>query len=72
MGLLRLWDVDAGANKLQSVLSCNGPGDYVDDMPAQSRKWVGCPDKWTNSCKEKHPGVLDDVANFMGYADDKW
>ncbi|KAG8527265.1 uncharacterized protein KY384_008009 [Bacidia gigantensis] len=75
MGLLHPWGVDnlGGSQESlsQSVFPCDGPGDYVDDTPAQSRKWADCPDPWTNSCPKQHKGP-DDLRNFMGYADDKW
>ncbi len=47
---------------------CGGPGDEVDDTPAQAGPVFGCPASPPDSCEDQ-PG-LDSPDNHMDYADD--
>jgi hypothetical protein len=46
---------------------CTGPGDGVDDTPAQNSSSTGCP-IGRNSCPNR-PGV-DPIHNYMDYSDE--
>ena len=49
--------------------SCTGPGDYIEDTPAQSEPTRDCP-VGKDSCKNQ-PG-LDGIENYMDYSSDSW
>ncbi|KDQ07738.1 hypothetical protein BOTBODRAFT_593121 [Botryobasidium botryosum FD-172 SS1] len=46
---------------------CDGPGDFVDDTPAEASAFSGCM-KGRDSCPQD-PG-LDPISNYMDYSDD--
>jgi hypothetical protein len=50
--------------------NCTGPGDYVDDTPAESVGIMYACDVGRDSCPDQ-PG-LDPIYNFMDYAGDGW
>ena len=60
LGLLHPWGNTEG--------HCDGPGDGVDDTPAQSRPVFGCPTTPQNSCPDQK--CVDNADNYMDDADD--
>ncbi|KAL6708356.1 hypothetical protein ACN47E_003280 [Coniothyrium glycines] len=53
--------------------SCDGPGDYIDDTPAESTATDGCPtDPAKKSCPDQQKaGETDPIHNFMDYSIDE-
>lgn len=49
--------------------SCEGPGDYIDDTPAQSTATNGCPAKPPKDSCPSRTGV-DPIHNYMDYSTD--
>lgn len=49
--------------------NCEGPGDYIDDTPAQSVATNGCPEKPAKDSCPSQTGV-DPIHNYMDYSTD--